>query len=796
MLFSRPESALPTHLNVLFLEDSASDAELVLHELRRAGFDLHASRVEAEPDYLAHLDPTLDLILADYSLPQFDALRALHVLRERGLDIPFIIISGSISEEVAVECMKQGAADYLLKDRLARLGQAVTHALGLKQLRDEKAEAEAILRESEARYRTLVETSPDAILLMDLGGSIFVGNKQAAALYGFESVGELLGKDSFDFIAPDDRLRARAEAQQAVQTPKVRNLEYTLLRKDGSHFPAELNTSVITGSEGKPSAFIMVVRDITERKQRERRLEAIASLSAALRTAQTRAEMVPVILDQLLDLLKADGIAIAFRDLVTDETVIELARGSWMNWIGVRLASGEGVSGKVMATGQPYLNNRARSDLRLFARPDLLGDVQALACIPLNAYEQTIGALWIGRGRAGSYWPTSITEDELQLLTAVSDIAASAIRRATLHEQTEQRLQRLAALRNIDMAISASLDVRLTLNVVLDQVTMQLRVDAASVLLLDPHTQTLAYAAGRGFRGAGITRSRLRLGEGRSGAAALERRLIAIPNLREFKGESARAQLLTSEAFLAFFAVPLIAKGQVKGVLEIFHRAVLQPDPEWLEFLETLGAQAAIAIDNAALFDELQRSNAELLRAYDTTLEGWVKALDLRDKETEGHTQRVTELTLRLARALQVGDEALVHIRRGALLHDIGKMGIPDSILLKPGPLTEAEWEIMRRHPTYAYELLAPIPYHRQALDIPYCHHEKWDGSGYPRGLLEEQIPLAARLFAFADVWDALRSDRPYRQGWPEGKARDYIHEQSGRHFDPKIMDVFFNTLM
>jgi len=790
------ELAMPTHLNLLFLEDSSADAELVVRELRRAGFDLHTARVTTEPDYLAHLDPALDLILADYSLPQFDALRALHLLRERGLDIPFIVISGSISEEVAVECMQQGAADYLLKDRLARLGQAVTHALGLKQLRDEKAQAEGILRDSEARYRTLVETSPDAILLTDLGGSIFVGNKQAAALYGFESVGEMLGKDSFNFIAPEDRPRAQAEAQQALQTLGVRNLEYTLLRKDGSRFPAELNASVIIGDEGKPAAFITVLRDITERKQRERRLEAIAAISAALRTAQTRADMLPVILDQLLGLFKAGGTAVALKDLVTDETVIEMARGSWTNWIGVRLLPGQGVSGQVMTTNQAYLNNQARSD-PLLARPDLLGDVPAVACVPLIAYEQTIGALWIGRGGAGSPpGPVTITEDELQVLTAVSDIAANAILRATLSEQTEQRLQRLAALRNIDMAISASLDVRLTLNVVLDQVTTQLHVDAASVLLLDPHTQLLEYAAGRGFRSSAITRSRLHLGEGRSGTAALERRLIAIPDLRQFAGNVGRAQLLAGEAFLSFFAVPLIAKGQVKGVLEIFHRAVLNPDPEWLEFLETLGGQAAIAIDNASLFDELQRSNADLLRAYDTTLEGWIRALDLRDKETEGHTQRVTELTLRLARSLRLDDEALVHLRRGALLHDIGNLGIPDSILLTPGPLTEAEWEIMRRHPTYAYELLAPIPYNRQALDIPYCHHEKWDGSGYPRGLGGEQIPLAARLFAFADVWDALCSDRPYRKGWPEAKTRDYIREQSGQQFDPKITDVFFKTLM
>jgi putative nucleotidyltransferase with HDIG domain len=176
-------------------------------------------------------------------------------------------------------------------------------------------------------------------------------------------------------------------------------------------------------------------------------------------------------------------------------------------------------------------------------------------------------------------------------------------------------------------------------------------------------------------------------------------------------------------------------------------------------------------------------------------LEGWSNALDLRDKETEGHTLRVTELTLQVAQSLGVSEEQLVHIRRGALLHDIGKMGVPDSILLKPGALTEEEWVIMRKHPVYAYELLSPIKYLEPALDIPHYHHEKWDGSGYPRGLKEDQIPFAARIFAIIDVWDAVRSDRPYRPAWPEEKAIDYIRSQSGKHFDPKILDAFLTMI-
>jgi HD-GYP domain-containing protein (c-di-GMP phosphodiesterase class II) len=181
--------------------------------------------------------------------------------------------------------------------------------------------------------------------------------------------------------------------------------------------------------------------------------------------------------------------------------------------------------------------------------------------------------------------------------------------------------------------------------------------------------------------------------------------------------------------------------------------------------------------------------------AYDSTLEGWASALELRDNETEGHTRRATELTTRLAQAMGIKENDMVHIYRGALLHDIGKMGVPDSIVLKPGPLTEDEWVTMRKHPQYAYDMLSPISYLRLALDIPYCHHEKWDGTGYPRGLNEEQIPVAARIFAVVDVWDALTSDRPYRKAWTAEKAIDFIREQAGKHFDPKVVEIFLREV-
>ena len=192
---------------------------------------------------------------------------------------------------------------------------------------------------------------------------------------------------------------------------------------------------------------------------------------------------------------------------------------------------------------------------------------------------------------------------------------------------------------------------------------------------------------------------------------------------------------------------------------------------------------------------KLQEANAHLLAAYEATIEGWSHALDLRDRETEGHSQRVSELTVKLAEVHGMSAEEIMHIRRGALLHDMGKIGIPDSILHKPAALSDEEWTIMRKHPQFVYDMLSAVEYLRPALNIPYCHHEKWDGTGYPRRLKGEQIPLAARLFAVVDVWDALTSDRPYRPAWSQEDALIFIREQSGKHFDPQVVDLFFKVI-
>lgn len=381
-----------------------------------------------------------------------------------------------------------------------------------------------------------------------------------------------------------------------------------------------------------------------------------------------------------------------------------------------------------------------------------------------------------------------------RVLGLVRDITDRRISEETIRTH----LQRLAALRSIDMAIASTMDVRVTMSVILDHMTTLMHVDAACILLSDPQTQILEYASGRGFKYADITKSKLQFGEGFAGRAFMEQKHIFIKNIIDDElnySEKYKKYLMEKENFISYMAMPLVIKGFPIGVLEIFNRSQLEIDNDWMDFLYVLVGQATIAIENTSLFDKLNKSNRALEISYDTTLEGWVRVLDLKDEETEGHTRRVTDMAIELADLVGVDKRDIVQVRRGSLLHDIGKMGIPDKILLKPGPLTDEEWEIMKMHPVYAYEILSPIPYLKNVIDIPYCHHEKWDGTGYPRGLSGTEIPLFARIFATVDIWDAITSDRCYRKAWDKERALKHMKTISGEHLDPNIVKIFLEMI-
>jgi len=410
--------------------------------------------------------------------------------------------------------------------------------------------------------------------------------------------------------------------------------------------------------------------------------------------------------------------------------------------------------------------------------------------IPLIARGAIIGYITIDSQKIGAY-----NEHYANLALTFAHQAAVAIENARLYERGEMQIRQLTVLRDIDSAISSSFDLRVTLNLLIGYAARELNADAVAILLYNSDLKSLSLYTSTGLSNKpNNDLSFIRIGEGLSGHAVLQRKLVHVADLSN-STEYSLGTYSRNENFKSYFGVPLLGKGQIKGVMEIYTRKETYPDSDWLNFLHTLAGQAAIAIDNVQLFKNLQRSNQELILAYDTTLAGWGQALELRDKETQGHTDRVVELTVELARRMNIEGEELTHIMRGTLLHDIGKMGIPDSILHKPGPLTEEEWEIMRQHPQYAYKLINPIPYLRPAMDIPYSHHERWDGSGYPRGLKGEDIPLAARIFAVVDIWDALRFDRVYRAAWPEEKVIEYLKNTAGIELDPAIVEKFLELL-
>jgi PAS domain S-box-containing protein/putative nucleotidyltransferase with HDIG domain len=613
-------------------------------------------------------------------------------------------------------------------------------------------QAQEALRLSEKRFASMVANVPGTIFRMRVSP-----DSGLEYVYVSERCRDLLGIDADELLSdsatlgrmvhPDDRSSYDSAVAAALAEARPLYWQGRIVRSDATEIVIEMWGNPASLESGEV-AWDGLIADVTRRVQSEKNLAQLAAIVEGSNDA---------IIGKTLDgiVTSWNPAAEAMYGYRADEMIgqsikrlVPDGRSNDVDTILDRIVRGQRV--------QNYETVRQTKDGRLI-------DI-ALSVSPIK--------------------------DSAGRICGASTIAQDIRRRREAEEQVDRQLKRIRALRNIDLAITGSLDLRVTLNVVLDQVTSQLQVDAADILLLNPQTHSLEYSVGRGFQTDAVLATSILLGRGHAGRAALERRLIFVPDIPNEEFDTARGAMYAAEGFVSYFAAPLVTKGRVEGVLEVFHRSTMRCGGDWLSFLEALAGQAAIAIENGGLFSELQRSNIELQVAYDSTLEGWSRALDLRDRETEGHSIRVTKATMSVARSMDISANDLVHIRRGALLHDIGKMGIPDAILLKPGALTEEEWVVMKKHPVYAYELLSPIDFLRPALDIPYCHHERWDGGGYPRGLKGEQIPLGVRIFTIMDVWDALSTDRPYRDAWPPDKVRGYIAERSGSQFDPLMVEL------
>jgi response regulator RpfG family c-di-GMP phosphodiesterase len=452
-----------------------------------------------------------------------------------------------------------------------------------------------------------------------------------------------------------------------------------------------------------------------------------------------------------------------------------------------RLGEKQGLVGLVAESGKPLIVPDTSQE------PDWMNldpNLKSALFSPVIFENRLLGVIALFAERQGVF----TAEDEKDIAILCNSLAVR-IENYRNQMQVKRQLARVSALHSIDLVINSNVDLHTTLNIFLNNVITELNVDAAAVLVNRINTGNNEFFVGYGFTTLRMKDDRLRSGGSLDRKVTRERKAVLVEKLEGQDVSPEFAAVWAAEGFKTYVGAPIIAKGRVLGVLEAYQREAFTPEPEWIDFLETLAGQAAIAIESNRMFTDLQVSNNDLRTAYDATIEGWSRAMDLRDRETEGHTERVTEMTLKFAELMNVSHEQIIHLRRGALLHDIGKLGVPDAILFKPESLTEEEWMVMRQHPQLAYNMLLPINYLYPALDIPYCHHEKWDGTGYPRGLKGTQIPLAARMFSIVDVYDALRSDRPYRKAMSEEYTLNYIREQAGKSFEPALVAKFFDLL-
>ncbi|MEN6477977.1 MAG: HD domain-containing phosphohydrolase [Rectinema sp.] len=866
-----------TALRILLLEDNPDDAGLVSLSLREMAPPPLLECVESKASFREALfrRPLPDVILSDWSLPQFDGLSALLMTRELGLEIPFIIVSGKIGEEAAIKAIKLGAFDYVIKDNLGRLSSTIEHALDTERRRQEAVAAENALRESELRYRNIFQNNHTMMAILDPDtGVILDANPVTSAFLGIPAT-ELGGHSLSDYLVGESRERALQELKEALNEERiegsgicrradgaVRDLEmnyspivingkkhlYTIfhdvtekkkaveslrlqsaalnatvdaivmtdsdglvewvnpafcalsgyepsdclgknileisrfglskedpsspvcsgcpkrsatvctekacevreLRKDGSSYIEEKRVCAVPAADGSVGQYVVIKQDITESWRRRRELETELRLNVIFRDASTPeriAAEVAAFLAEFPDILRA----------------------------GILLAPPEGETGAGTWFGDPWLDTAGRPKERSFIRD-------------LSAGTKKLGTMAV-------QFRSDAWNDDVAIVTLAADMMTNALNILYLRLGTEDKIRKIAAMTLIDKSIGGSIDLSATLELVLDQTSALLMVDAVAIYALDRSTGELNFRAGRGFKNPMSASTRIPMGQAWVGVSAKEDKTTNVFDFSDLDPGSLFVQMIRREGFLSQHCTPLKVHDHIVGVLEVFQRKPFHLSPDWNNFFQTIALQTAIAVDFATLLRDLQRTNEELEIAYEATIEGWSRAMDLRDRETEGHTQRVASLTVALARRMGLEDKEIIRLRRGALLHDLGKMGVPDSILNKTGPLDAGEWAIMRSHPELAMDMLSQIMYLGPSLDIPYCHHEKWDGTGYPRGLKGTSIPEAARIFAVVDVWDALTSDRPYRSAWSREKAATHIRGESGRHFDPAVVAAFLEMM-
>ncbi len=634
----------------------------------------------------------------------------------------------------------------------------------------ERKQSERALQESRARLAGIIDTAPNGIITINESHHIILFNPFAEKIFGCPA-DYALGKPLSIFIpqrfrhSHDDNVNSFGNSNVSARRHGRLDSLYGL-RVNGEEFPMEAFISRHTIEEER--FFTVILRDITERKQAEEALKESELRFRAL------AENIP------------STVYICLNDerytmLYLNDFVEQLTGYSKEAFLEQELS---------------FYDLYHPDDLRLI--PDALARKDAnkgAFRITYRIRHKNGDWRWVDE------WGTGVL-DVNGNLQYIEGVMIDITERKRDEEALRRRAEELQSLVIVSSALRSAPDADEIIPLVVRYAVEIVGGDFGTIYQLEEATGHLvspgwfSLTQGEDIKMTSGLSLRHVDGKGITGHVAKTGQIHITENLHS----DPLAYILPDEAEVlreahSGISLPLLSQEKVVGVLHI--RLLKQHvfSETEIRLLTAIAEMAGNALRRANLFEQTLFQREELARAYDNTLAGWARALELRDELTEGHTRRVTELTLDLARIMGVLEDEIIHIRRGALLHDIGKMGIPDSILNKPGPLTAHEKRIMRMHPQYAYEMLSFIPFLQPALAIPYCHHEWWNGKGYPRGLKGEEIPLSARIFSVIDVWDALTSDRPYRLKWSQEKTLKYIQDSSGKQFDPRVVDAFLRLL-
>lgn len=760
-------------MRILYVEDNPEEAVIVQQILdsQREIYDLEvaSSQAEARIRILSLARDDFDVILINLNLADGSGIKLLHDIRRRELPVAVVTITEQRNEHLAHAALKAGADDYIVKmpDYYANLPRFLTTAL--KHHKENKTRRTLPIRVLYAEHNP--EDSDLTLKHMEN----FAPHIHLEIVRSVDEVLQRLKQNlqtaPVDLLLLDLHLQAGLNViklVKAVQSPGMPLIPLVILTNPGGQTSAVqvLNLGVsdfLIKQSGYLHRLPLVIENAYSMHQLEKEREALFESEERFRRLAENAH------------------DIIFRIVVQPEIRFEYLSPAFKQITGFlpeELYQNSESIYKIL-----NMDPRQADEFMLLLHSSTTGEVT----FPIIDTHEMLH--WLEMR-------STLILDESNGHTLVEGVCRDITLRKQAEEKIHNDMMKLNGLHLIDSAISSSFDLRLTLRLFTDQAVALLETDAADVVLFEPDLSTPKVFISVGFRQTDPSLQGTIRNFAFPDSSILERKVIHL-DLDQAKEKSrALFNIMTQEEFEEYWASPLMVKGQIKGILEIFQRKHIARDNDWIAFLEMLSQQASIAYENNKIFEKLQRTNQDLLRAYDETLAGWVNLLDLRDRETEGHTLRVLDMTIRAAEVFNIHGEDLANMRRGVLLHDIGKVGVPDTILNKPGPLTEEEWQIMRQHPKFAYDMLSQIEYLRPALDIPYCHHEHWNGTGYPRGLAGSEIPLAARIFSVIDTFDALVSNRPYRVGVSVKRALDYLHSQAGKQYDAEVVEKCIPVLL